>query len=126
MKTFLLSAAMLVVLTACNNTTGTKITDAQMNQFKDNQSTLQDVETALGNPTTVEKKSDGTTTIYYHYQNTSIDPTQYIPVVGLATAGAQTNEMAVTTFVFNKNNIMISHAQGTSMNKTNGYLGSTQ
>ena len=125
MKKFLLSATMLVALAACNTPSGTKISDAQMSQFTDNRSTFQDVETALGTPTSTETKSDGTTTITYKYSNTSIDPTQYIPVVGLATAGAQTQEATVATFIF-KNNVLISHSKGSSSSKQSGYLGSTQ
>ncbi len=126
MKTFLLSSAMLLALAACNTTTGKQVTTDQMNQFADNRTTLQDVETALGQPTSVDHNSNGTTTIKYTYNKTSVDPTQYIPLVGLATAGAQTNDATVATFIFNRNNVLISHTQGTSTNKTSGYLGITQ
>lgn len=78
-KIFALTTALL--LTACA-TTGTKISQDQLNQLKPGISTISDAEQLLGQPMSVQHNYDGTTQLDYLYSAEQTDAKSYIPIAG--------------------------------------------
>lgn len=79
-KTFLaiLASSLLV---ACA-TTGTQISQDQLNQLKPGISTVADAEQLLGQPMSVQHNYDGTTQLDYLYSAEQTDAKSYIPIAG--------------------------------------------
>ena len=88
----LLSAAALAValtLSGCAST-GVQVTDDQIAQFKEGQTTKQQVIATLGQPTTTMRNSDGTTMLMYTYAEARTRASTFIPIVGMFTGGVDT------------------------------------
>src|SRR5690606_14654630 len=85
MKTITTALAALM-LTACASS-GVRVTDEQMSQFKEGQTTQQDVITALGQPTTTMRNADGTTVLMYTYAEARTRGSTFIPIVGAFVGG---------------------------------------
>lgn len=99
MKTITTALAALM-LTACASS-GVRVTDEQMSQFKEGQTTQQDVITALGQPTTTMRNADGTTVLMYTYAEARTRGSTFIPIVGAFVGGVDTRS----------NNVMLTFDQ---------------
>lgn len=95
-------AAIVVALTLAGcASSGVRITDEQMSQFKEGQTTQQDVITALGQPTTTMRNADGTTVLMYTYAEARTRGSTFIPIVGAFVGGVDTRS----------NNVMLTFDQ---------------
>ena len=96
----LAAIAAALTLAACASS-GVRITDEQMSQFKEGQTTQQDVITALGQPTTTMRNADGTTVLMYTYAEARTRGSTFIPIVGAFVGGVDTRS----------NNVMLTFDQ---------------
>jgi hypothetical protein len=78
---------------------GIKLTDDQINQFTVGQSTVQDVETALGKPTIARRFSDGSQSVTYEYDHAQPHAANFIPVVQIFASG-KTVQFSKVDFIF--------------------------
>lgn len=92
--------AVALVLAGCASS-GVRVTDEQMSQFKEGQTTQQDVITALGQPTTTMRNADGTTVLMYTYAEARTRGSTFIPIVGAFVGGVDTRS----------NNVMLTFDQ---------------
>ncbi len=93
-------AAILVtlLLSACASS-GVRVTDDQLSQFKEGQTTKQEVIATLGQPTTTMRNADGTTMIMYTYAEARTRGSTFIPIVGAFAGGMDTrSNNVVMTF----------------------------
>ena len=87
-----------LLLSACASS-GVRVTDDQLSQFKEGQTTKQEVITALGQPTTTIRNADGTTMIMYTYAEARTRGSTFIPIVGAFAGGMDTrSNNVVMTF----------------------------
>jgi outer membrane protein assembly factor BamE (lipoprotein component of BamABCDE complex) len=96
----LAAIAAALTLAGCASS-GVRITDEQMSQFKEGQTTQQDVITALGQPTTTMRNADGTTVLMYTYAEARTRGSTFIPIVGAFVGGVDTRS----------NNVMLTFDQ---------------
>lgn len=80
-------AASLGLLSACA-TSGTRVDQAQLGQFKPGVTTVADIESALGKPQSTNLASDGTRSIGYLYSHAQVKGATFIPIVGIFAGGA--------------------------------------
>lgn len=85
MKTIILLAALL--LTGCISS-GTRVEESALQQFRKGTTTQADVEKALGKPQTVTLGSDGTHSVAYVFTSAHAKGASFIPIVGLFAGGA--------------------------------------
>src|SRR5690554_6309650 len=86
--------AAALILAGCASS-GVRVTDDQMSQFKEGQTTKQDVIAALGQPTTTMRNSDGTTMVMYTYSEARTRGSTFIPIVGAFAGGVDTRSSNV-------------------------------
>lgn len=96
-----LSAVLVALLLSACASSGVRVTDDQMSQFKEGQTTKQDVITALGQPTTTMRNADGTTVLMYTYAEARTRGSTFIPIVGAFVGGVDTRS----------NNVMLTFDQ---------------
>lgn len=95
----LVGAAFAAVMLAGCVSTGTRVTEAQANQFKQGVTTRAEVIAALGQPDTQSRLADGGTVITYLHISAHANAATFIPYVGLLAGGAKgTTELATFTF----------------------------
>lgn len=99
MKT-IITALTALMLTACASS-GVRVTDEQMAQFHEGQTTKQEVIAALGQPTTTMRNADGTTMLMYTYAEARTRGSTFIPIVGAFVGGVDTRS----------NNVMLTFDQ---------------
>jgi len=99
MKT-IITALTALMLTACASS-GVRVTDEQMAQFHEGQTTKQEVIAALGQPTTTMRNADGTTVLMYTYAEARTRGSTFIPIVGAFVGGVDTRS----------NNVMLTFDQ---------------
>jgi len=79
--------------------TGTRVTVAQANQFKEGVTTRAEVVAALGQPDSQSRLADGATAITYVHISAHATAATFIPYVGLLAGGAKgTTDTASFTF----------------------------
>lgn len=93
MKSIVIAIAALA-LSACASS-GVRVTDDQLSQFQEGQTTKQEVIAALGQPTTTMRNADGTTMIMYTYAEARTRGSTFIPIVGAFTGGVDTRSSNV-------------------------------
>ena len=116
MKKLVLIAAICVSLTACMSS-GIKVDNNKMSEFKAGKTTYSDVIASLGNPSQTTVSASGIKTISYVYMSVQSRPENFIPYVG-AFVGGVDSEHSVVTMSFDKSGILKDY------NATNGAAGS--
>lgn len=111
MKKFAAALAALV-LTACASS-GVRVTDEQMAQFHEGQTTKQEVIAALGQPTMTTKNMDGTTTLMYSYFESRVRGSTFIPIVGAFAGGADSRSNSVV-LTFDQQDVLKSTSSSSS------------
>lgn len=91
-------------LSACA-ATGVKVTDDQLSQFHEGQTTKQEVIAALGQPTTTMRNADGTTMVMYTYSEARTRASTFIPIVG-AFAGGVDSRASTAVLTFDQNGVL--------------------
>lgn len=90
--------AAALVLAGCASS-GVKVSDDQLSQFKEGQTTKQEVISVLGQPTTTMRNADGTTMVMYTYAEARTRASTFIPLVGAFVGGMDTrSNNVVLTF----------------------------
>jgi len=125
MRISYLLLAGLIVLGGCA-ATGVQVKQGQLEQFKQGETTKQDVMAALGKPTTQMRNSDGTSTLLYTYAEYRTRPETFIPFIGGFIGGADTNSSNVS-LTFDQAGKLLSYSTseselGTGMNIAAGQL----
>lgn len=93
-----------VLLSGCVSS-GTKVTQTDISQFKKGVTTEAEVVAKLGKPTGTSITSSGTKIDVYSYVHAAANAASYIPIVGLAAGGA-TGESTVVMFTFDANGVL--------------------
>lgn len=105
MKKSLSVALAAVFLSACA-ATGVKVTDDQVSQFKEGETTRSEVVAALGSPTSTMRHSDGTSTLIYTYAESRTRASTFVPVVGIFAGGVDMRSSQVI-LDFDENGILV-------------------
>ena len=82
-------------LTACA-ATGVKVTEDHLRSLKTGETTVADVTSRFGPPTTRLVNPDGTVVLLYVYGETKVRAASYVPIVGLFAGGADTRSNTAT------------------------------
>ena len=108
-------ASILVLALAVGGcaSTGVRVTDDQVAQFKEGQTTQQEVIAALGQPTTTMRNSDGTTMIMYTYAEARTRASTFIPIVGIFAGGVDSRSSNVM-LTFDQDGILKSTSSSAS------------
>lgn len=101
-KIAVFSAALILAGCAAS---GVKVTDDQLSQFKEGQTTKQEVIAALGQPTTSMRNADGTTLLMYTYSEARTRGSTFIPIVGAFVGGVDTRSNNVM-LTFDKQDVL--------------------
>lgn len=100
----ILAVAVVLMLSACV-TTGRKVSQEQVAQFKEGRTTYQEVVEALGEPTSSTLNSDGSRTIIYSYASAQARPESFIPYIGPLLAGS-TQESSNVIIQFDRKGVL--------------------
>ena len=103
----ILSVAILV--SGCGTSSGTKIDEAQISQFKTGVTTRDQVIQALGPAASTVQKSDGTSALVYSHMDATVRGATFIPIVGMFAGGADVKSQGVI-FTFNSDGTLIEYA----------------
>jgi outer membrane protein assembly factor BamE (lipoprotein component of BamABCDE complex) len=101
--------ALVLLIASCGGSSGTKVDQAQITQFKPGITTYDQVAAALGPPSGTTQASDGTKTLIYVHTETSIHGATFIPVVGMFAGGADAQQQSVI-FTFDKNGVLANYS----------------
>jgi outer membrane protein assembly factor BamE (lipoprotein component of BamABCDE complex) len=104
-----------IFLSGCISS-GTKVTDDQMMQFRKGMTTESEVIARLGQPNGTSRASDGTITDVYMYVHATPDAVDYIPVVGLLAGGA-TGKSNTVTFIFTPDRVLKDYTSASATQK---------
>lgn len=92
-------ASVCVLCVAGCAATGVKITADQLQELRKGETTLQQVESRLGPPTTRTVAADGTISLMYIYAESRVRAATFVPIVGVFAGGADTrSNMAMLRF----------------------------
>ena len=83
-------------LTACAVSSGQQISQEQTSALKIGVTTVSEVTSAFGNPTTRIQSSDGGQTISYSHFSSQVKGATFVPIVGLFAGGASSQGRTVT------------------------------
>ncbi len=108
-----LSAVLVALLLSACASSGVRVTDDQMSQFKEGQTTKQEVIAALGQPTTTMRNSDGTTMVMYTYSEARTRGSTFIPIVGAFAGGVDTRSSNVV-LTFDQRGVLQSTSSSSS------------
>ncbi|WP_298016678.1 hypothetical protein [uncultured Castellaniella sp.] len=108
--------AAALALAGCASS-GVKVSDDQLSQFHEGQTTKQEVIAALGQPTTTMRNMDGTTTLMYSYVESRARPSTFIPIVGAFVGGADTRSNMVM-MMFDHQDILSRYTSSSSQTGT--------
>jgi len=111
MKKFAVVLAALA-LSACAST-GVRVTDDQISQFKEGQTTKQEVVAVLGQPTMTMRNADGTTMVMYTYAEARTRASAFIPIVGAFAGGMDTRSNSVV-LTFDQQGVLQSTSSSSS------------
>jgi len=100
-------------------TAGKEISQEQIQQFKQGETSKEQVIQVLGTPNHSATDSDGRTTLVYSYAKVKLNAATFIPVVGLFAGGAETKSSAVV-FRFDKTGVLTETAQSQTNTSTSG------
>lgn len=87
--------AICAALMACA-ATGVKVTDEQLAGFRPGQTTIEQVLSALGPPTTRMRLADGTTMLQYVYAEAKVRAASLVPIVGVFAGGTDVRSNVAT------------------------------
>lgn len=104
------------VLAGCASS-GVQVTDDQLAQFHEGQTTRQEVIAVLGQPTMTMRNADGTTTLMYTYAEARTRPTTFVPIVGLFAGGVDTRSSNVM-MMFGKDGILTTYSSSAGQTGT--------
>jgi outer membrane protein assembly factor BamE (lipoprotein component of BamABCDE complex) len=115
--------ACAATLTSCMSS-GTYVDEAQVTKFKKGETTIQQVEKALGAPGSRTLMPNGDTAIGYTYVESTARPESFIPLVGGLVGGAD-SRMTMASFVFDSKGVLVNSTytgsqNGTAMNLSSG------
>ena len=99
---------MALALGGCASS-GTQVTQDQVQSFKTGKSTYSEVVGALGAPSSVTSSSGGQKVAVYAYSAFSSRPQNFIPYIGPLVGGYDTKSSAVT-FVFDARDVLVSYS----------------
>lgn len=105
MGRILLVVVLVLSVAACGSSSGTQVSQSQVTQFKTGVTTYDQVVSALGPPSLVEQKSDGSKILVYVHTQTSVRGATFIPVVGLFAGGADAKQQSAT-FTFDQGGVL--------------------
>lgn len=113
--------ALVATLSGCVST-GTKLSDADVQQFQKGKTTEAEIIAKLGVPTTVVRNDNGTKADIYVHSSLRPDAANFIPYVGLFAGGTKASSSTVT-FSFDANGILASvSSQDTNVEGHSGLL----
>jgi outer membrane protein assembly factor BamE (lipoprotein component of BamABCDE complex) len=98
--------------------TGKKIDPTALSDFKAGVTTKSEVVQRLGPPQSSSSTSDGTQVVSYYFSESTVNGATFIPVVGLF-AGGSKGSASITTFIFDKNEILKSFTTTNSNHQYN-------
>ncbi len=104
------------ILTACMSS-GTYVDANQVSQFKKGETTIDQVEKALGTPSSRSILYNGHTAIGYTYVEATARPASFIPLVG-GLVGGSDSRMTMASFVFDENGVLTTSTYTGSQNGT--------
>lgn len=100
MKRFLIPT--LALLLAGCASQGTHMDTGKLNQLKPGISTMADAENLLGEPQSVTRHPDGTTTLGYQFSSVHTDAKSMIPIVGSFVGKGTTSSVEYTGLNFDQ------------------------
>lgn len=112
----LLATLLFSTLTGCVSS-GREIKSDQLTNFTKGKTTIADVTSALGKPTTTTTTSDGRRRVNYAFVHAQARPETYIPFIGGLVGGADVRSSMVD-FTFDKNGILEDYTQSESNSGT--------
>src|SRR5579883_2450964 len=92
----LVSVWLLIALSACTHTVGTKIDDAALANLQPGKTTYAEVVRAFGPPSASLKNSDGLTILTYSRLEAGPRASTFIPIAGAFVGGADVHTSSVT------------------------------
>lgn len=117
MRTIALLATLLIsTLTGCVSA-GREIKSDQLTNFTKGKTTIADVTSALGKPTTTTTTSDGRRRVNYAFVHAQARPESFIPFVG-AFVGGSDMRTSIVDFSFDKNGVLEDYTQSESNSGT--------
>ena len=90
-----LLVALAIGLSGCA-ATGVQVKHTQLEQFKQGETTRDEVVATLGAPTTTMRNADGTSTLLYTYAEYKTRPQSFIPYLGMFIGGADSRSTNVS------------------------------
>ncbi|MHB8285774.1 MAG: hypothetical protein ACYDD1_14000 [Caulobacteraceae bacterium] len=119
--TLALACASALFLVSCASS-GTMVTDAEAGQFISGQTTMAQVISTLGKPTTITHMADGQAILSYSHVAAHASAASYVPVVGLLAGGAK-GTATTATFAFDAAGRLESHqSSATDVDYRSGLL----
>lgn len=94
-----------VALIAGCVTSGTNVTESQIQELKKGQTTYSDALSIMGKPDEISRNSDGTRTATYSYAHSQVDGKTFIPYAG-AFIGGSHGQTKTVTLNFDTNNVL--------------------
>lgn len=105
---------MIVLLTACMSM-GREVKSDQLTGFVKGKTSITEVTSSLGQPTSATITADGKQFLTYTFAHYQSRPASFIPIVGLFAGGADMRS-SVVMFTFDKSGILEDYTQTQSIN----------
>lgn len=102
----------LMILTGCV-AMGTQVKEQQLSTLEKGKTTMQDVVSSFGPPSTNTLNSNGTRTLVYIYTEAQARPETFIPFIGGLVGGADSRSNIVT-LQFNNGGVLVDYSSSTS------------
>lgn len=94
----------LILISGCASS-GTKVSESQIQEIKKGQTTYSEVLNIMGKPDMISRTSDGTRVATYEYAHTQVDGKTFIPFAGAFIGGGST-EVKTVEITFDANNVV--------------------
>lgn len=103
----MIAALLLIVLSGCA-TVGKEVTQEQVKGFKKGETTMEEVVSKLGSPTSSGVDASGRTVISYVFVHAQARAATFVPLVGPLIGGADSRSSAVS-FTFGPNGVLLDY-----------------
>ena len=104
MKKLLVTIFLLMFVLGCA-ATGVEVKQESLTELKKGETTIPEVVSKFGEPTTKTLNMDGTQTLMYAYYQSTVRPETFIPYIGGLVGGADTKVNSVI-LMFDKNGVL--------------------
>ncbi len=105
MRPFVIIGVAAVLLSACMRM-GVQVTEEQLARFEEGKTTMQEVVSALGQPTGEHSMRNGTRAMTYMYNEMKARPESFIPYVGGILFGGFDQKSSTATLVFDRTGVL--------------------